>query len=135
MSGDMCLPQFAQAVEQRYRVRAGIEQVAVRFEDDFKCRPNLRPRFRFLAWQRGRILRRQQSRERSRQGGLSWIGLFLLSLKEQPNDVAGVESAVDQFRRDRQTPFPCQVTLGGGARGFFGGGSDLLAGFAGLFET
>jgi hypothetical protein len=41
MHHDVCLSQFPQVVEQRNRVRAGIEYLAVRLEDDFKCRTNV----------------------------------------------------------------------------------------------
>src|SRR5207302_83151 len=115
MSRDMRLSQFAQVVEQRNRVGAGIEHLPVRLEDDLKCRTNLGRWLRFAALFRGWIFsRRQQSRERAAYFHLSWDDSpFRFLLDNQPNDVASLKSAIDQIRRDGQTPFPCQV------KGFF----------------
>src|ERR1022692_1036726 len=59
MSRDMRLPQFPQVVEQRNRVRTGIEHLAVRLENDLKCRTNLGSRLRFPASLREWIVRRR----------------------------------------------------------------------------
>ena len=53
----MRLSQFPQVVEQRNRVRAGIEHLPVRLEDDLKCRTNLGSGLRFFASLRRRIFR------------------------------------------------------------------------------
>ena len=66
MRRDMRLSQFPQIVEQRNRVRAGIEHLAVRLEDDLKRRANRRlPAVALrLAPSRRNLGRRQQAGER-----------------------------------------------------------------------
>ena len=96
----MGLPQFPQIVEQRHRVRAGIEYVAVRLEGDLKCGTIAGARLGRLGpvCQRS-IGYRQQSRERAGYFHLSRDGFsFRLLLEDQPDDVAGLEPAVDQTR-------------------------------------
>ena len=68
-------------------------------------------RFDRLGLRRRRTVRsRQQSRERTGYFHLSRDGFpFRLLLEDQPDDVAGLESAIDQVRRDGQTPFTRQV--------------------------
>ena len=54
--------------------------------------------------------RRQQSRERAGYFQLSRDDCsFRRLLDDQPDDVAGLEAAIDQVRRDGQTPFTRQV--------------------------
>ena len=112
MSRDMCLSQFPQVVEQRDRVRAGIEHLAIRLEDDLKCARTSVPGLGFsicLAF--GISSGRQQPRERAGYFRLSWDGSRLPSVSEmiRRKNVAGLEPAIDQVRRDGQTPFTRQV--------------------------
>ena len=65
MGGDVGLSEFPQLIEQRYRIGAGVENLAVRLEDDLECPANFRRFRRFPAWRLKRnFRRRQQFRER-----------------------------------------------------------------------